>query len=120
MRGYPARAVGPRAGETPVGGTILNKYGAELRWVAIQSPQVSAAPYFFVDAANTWDSFETYDPTKLYRAAGVGARLFLPILGMLEVSYGYNFDAFDARFTSRHEGNSRWLFQFSLGQGFGQ
>ncbi|RMH59834.1 MAG: outer membrane protein assembly factor BamA [Bacteroidetes bacterium] len=119
MRGYPARAIGPRREGDPEGGTILNKYGAELRWVAIQSPQVSAAPYLFVDAANTWDSFSTYDPTKLYRAAGVGARLFLPILGMIELSYGYNFDSFDP-VSSRHDGSKRWLFQFSLGQGFGQ
>jgi outer membrane protein insertion porin family len=45
-------------------------------------------------------------------------RLFLPILGMLELAYGYNFDTFDA-ISSRHDGDRQWYFQFSLGQGFG-
>ncbi|MEM9663370.1 MAG: outer membrane protein assembly factor BamA [Bacteroidota bacterium] len=120
MRGYPLQAVGPRRnGDEVTGGTILNKYSAELRFMAVTSPQVQAAPYLFFDAANTYDSFQTYNPASLFRAAGVGARLFLPILGMLELSYGYNFDEF-VPVNSRHEGNKRGFFQFSLGQGFGQ
>ncbi len=118
MRGYPAAAIGPRLGDEPVGGTILNKYTSEFKWLAIQSPQLSAAPYLFLDAANSWNGFNSYNPTELYRSGGVGMRLFLPILGMLEVAYGYNFDTFDA-ISSRHDGGNRWYFQFSLGQGFG-
>ncbi|MDX1545715.1 MAG: outer membrane protein assembly factor BamA [Rhodothermales bacterium] len=118
MRGYPARVLGPRLGEEAVGGRILNKYTSELRWLAVQSPQLQAAPYLFFDAANTWDTFGTYNPSRLFRSAGVGARLFLPILGMLELTYGYNFDTFDP-LSSRHNGERRWLFQFSIGQGFG-
>lgn len=117
MRGYPARVLGPRLDDEPVGGRILNKYTTELRWLAIQSQQLQAAPYLFLDAANTWDSFDTYDPTELFRSAGVGMRLFLPILGVLELTYGYNFDAFE-QINSSHDGSRRWLFQFSLGQGF--
>lgn len=117
MRGYPAAAIGPRRSDEPVGGTILNKYTSELKWLAIQTPQISAAPYLFVDAANTWNGFNSYNPSELFRSAGVGMRLFLPILGMLELAYGYNFDTFDA-ITSRHDGSNQWYFQFSLGQGF--
>ncbi len=117
MRGYPARVLGPRLNNDPVGGRILNKYTSELRWLAIQSQQLQAAPYLFLDAANTWDGFDTYDPTQLFRSAGLGARLFLPILGVLELTYGYNFDGFDP-INSSHDGSRRWLFQFSLGQGF--
>jgi len=122
MRGYPARALGPRLGDEAVGGRILNKYTSELRWLAIQSPQLTAAPYLFVDAANTWDNFGTYNPTQLFRSGGVGIRLFLPILGMLEMAYGYNFDEFIPipGQEGRHSGIRRWLFQFSLGQGFAQ
>ena len=88
----------------------------------MQSPQLTAAPYLFLDAANAWDNFSSYNPTQLFRTAGVGARLFLPILGMLELTYGYNFDAFVPipGQESKHNGSQRWLFQFSLGQGFGQ
>lgn len=119
MRGYPSAAIGPRLGNEPVGGTILNKYTSELKWMAIQTPQLSAAPYLFLDAVNTWDSFGAYNPTELFRSGGVGMRLFLPILGMLELTYGYNFDTFQ-RTTNRHDGSRQWYFQFSLGQGFGQ
>ena len=120
MRGYPARVLGPRREDEAVGGRILNKYKSELRWLAVQSPQLQAAPYLFFDAANTWDTFGTYNPTRLFRSGGVGARLFLPILGMLELAYGYNFDPFTPLpgREGRHDGSRRWLFQFSIGQGF--
>jgi outer membrane protein insertion porin family len=118
MRGYPATAIGPRWRGDPVGGTILNKYTSELRWMAVQSPQLSLAPYLFLDAANTWDNFQAYNPSQLYRSAGVGARLFLPIIGMIELVYGYNFDEFAPVNRSQHEGTNRWFFQFTLGQGF--
>lgn len=117
MRGYPARVLGPRADGEAVGGRILNKYTSEFRWLAVQSPQLQAAPYLFLDAANTWDGFDTYNPSELFRSAGVGVRLFLPILGVLELAYGYNFD----RFTPINSGDTGvrdWSFQFSLGQGF--
>lgn len=119
MRGYPLAALGPRRDGDPVGGRVLNKYTSELRWVALTGEQLQAAPYLFLDAANTWDGFRSYNPTDLFRSAGFGVRLFLPILGMVEMAYGYNFDAFEP-INSRHNGSKRWSFQFSLGQGFGQ
>lgn len=119
MRGYPLAALGPRRGGDPVGGRVLNRYTSELRWMAVTEEQLSAQPYVFFDAANAWDSFASYNPTDLYRSAGFGTRLFLPILGMVELTYGYNFDAFPP-VNSRHSGERKWTFQFSLGQGFGQ
>ncbi len=122
MRGYPAQVIGPRtrgpSGElnVPAGGRILNKYTSELRWMAVQSQQLQAAPYLFLDAANTWRDFDTYNPASLYRSAGVGLRLFLPIVGMLEVNYGYNFDRYLP--LGGETGQRGWTFQFSLGQGF--
>ncbi len=120
MRGYPARVLGPRRGGEAIGGRILNKFTSELRLLAVQSPQLTAAPYFFMDAANTWDRFHTYNPRQLYRSAGAGARLFLPILGMIEIAYGYNFDEFVPirGQESNHDGSNKWFFQFTLGQGF--
>src|SRR5690606_28313339 len=102
-------------------GCILNKYTSELRWLAVQTPQLRAAPYIFFDAANTWNSFGSYNPSELYRSAGFGVRLFLPIVGMLELAYGYNFDTFSPVSTSNVDsGLPNWRLQFSLGQGFGQ
>ena len=117
MRGYPAQSIGPRRDGDPVGGRILNKYTSELRWTAVQTPQLTAAPYLFLDAANTWDHFSSYRPGELYRSAGLGARLMLPMLGMIELTYGYHFDAFVP--LNDDDGMPGWRFQFSLGQGFG-
>ncbi len=120
MRGYPLAALGPRdASNDPLGGRILNRYSAELRWMAVQSQQLQAAPYMFMDAANTWDAFNTFNPSDLFRSAGFGVRLFLPILGLVELAYGYNYDTFFP-INGKHDGTNRWTFQFSLGQGFGQ
>lgn len=119
MRAYPLGALGPRLDDDPFGGRILNKFTSELRWLAVRADQLQAAPYLFIDAGNSWDSFRSYNPSDIFRSAGFGGRLFLPILGMIELTYGYNFDSFDP-INSRHDGSRKWTFQFSLGQGFGQ
>lgn len=119
LRGYPADALGPRLNDASVGGRILNKYTSELRWQAISTPQLQAAPYLFADAANTWDRFDAFNPAQLYRSAGLGARLFLPILGMIELTYGYSFDRFPS-LSADEDGSNKWRFQFSIGQGFNQ
>ena len=122
MRGYPQQVIGPRrrigGNLTPVGGRILNKYTSEFRWKAVSSQQLQAQPYVFLDAANTWDSFDTYNPSQLFRSGGVGVKLFLPIVGMIEFNYGYNFDPY-IPIENGDSGAKDWSFQFSLGQSIG-
>ena len=114
MRGYPLEAIGPRQDGDAVGGRILNKYSAELQFVALQTPTLSAAPYLFFDAGNAWDSFSDYDPSNLFRSAGFGAKLLLPILGPVDLNYGYQIDSFDA-VNNTDNGAPQWRFQLSLG-----
>lgn len=115
MRGYPLGAISPRRDGQLAGGRILNKYSVEARLFAHQSAQFSFAPYVFADAANTWDGFADYNPASLYRSAGLGVKVFLPILGMLDLNYGYAMDSFrDPRDGSLQPPS--WRFQFSLGQ----
>jgi outer membrane protein insertion porin family len=124
MRGYPRGVIGPLASVPgtnnlqPEGGQVLNKYTSEFRWKAVESQQLQARPYLFLDAANAWSSLDAYSPSELYRSAGVGVKLFLPIVGMIEFNYGYNFDEF-VPLERGSEGQPGWTFQFSLGQGFG-
>jgi outer membrane protein insertion porin family len=115
MRGYPLGAISPRRDNQLAGGRILNKYSLEARLFAFQSAQFSFAPYVFADAANTWDGFSDYNPANLFRSTGTGVKLFLPILGMLDLNYGYALDTFiDPRDgTMQRPG---WRFQFSIGQ----
>ena len=117
-RGYPAGAIGLRdADDVLNGGTVLNKYTSEARFVAMRSPQLALQMYGFLDAVNTWDGWNNFNPQQLYRSGGFGVRVFLPILGMLSMNYGYNFDRFPA-IPGRDNGAKRWRFQFSLGQAF--
>ncbi len=122
MRGYPRGVIGPLtrgpAGNLqPQGGQLLNKYTSEFRWKAVESKQLQARPYLFADAANAWSGLNPYSPSDLFRSAGIGVKLFLPIVGMIEFNYGYNFDEFVP--ISGDSGQPGWTFQFSLGQGFG-
>ncbi|MFO8099866.1 MAG: outer membrane protein assembly factor BamA [Salinibacter sp.] len=123
MRGYPRGVIGPkvrRGGSLqPQGGRLLNKYTSELRWKAVESQQLQARPYLFFDAAGSWNDVQSYNPSNLYRSAGLGVKLFLPIVGMLEFNYGYNFDEFEP-LESGSDGMPGWTFQFSLGQGGGR
>lgn len=114
FRGYPSEVIGPRRGDQLVGGRILNTYQLELQLVALQSEQLSFAPYLFLDAGNTWNSFDDYNPAELFRSVGVGGRIFLPILGMVDINAGYNLDTYDP-ITSGDDGSRGWRVQFSLG-----
>ena len=123
MRGYPRGVIGPltRGGTgdlQPQGGRVLNKYTSEFRWKAVESRQLQARPYLFLDAAGAWNSLDSYNPSNLYRSAGLGVKLYLPIVGMIEFNYGYNFDEYTP-LERGSDGTPNWTFQFSLGQGFG-
>ncbi len=72
--------------------TMFNKYIAELRYPFSLSPTATIYGLAFVDAANAWDKFADYNPTKLNRDAGVGLRIFLPMFGLLGLDYGLGFD----------------------------
>jgi outer membrane protein insertion porin family len=118
MRGFPAGAIGLRDADNILqGGTVLNKYTSEIRFMAVRSPQLALQLYGFLDAVNTWNGFQSYSASDLYRSGGMGIRIFLPILGMMNLNYGYNFDAFPA-IPGRDSGDKKWRFQFSLGQNF--
>jgi outer membrane protein insertion porin family len=121
MRGYPRGVIGPLTRERgelqPQGGQVLNKYTSEFRWKAVESKQLQARPFLFLDAANAWSGLDAYNPSNLYRSAGIGVKLFLPIVGMIEFNYGYNFDEYIP--IQDGSGQPGWTFQFSLGQGVG-
>jgi outer membrane protein insertion porin family len=125
VRGYPRGAIGPKVrtrsgGLQPRGARVLNKYTSEFRWMAVQSKQLQARPYLYLDAVGAWEDLQSYSPSNLYRSAGVGVKLFLPIVGMLEFNYGYNFDRFTPVTGSGEQGAPSWTFQFSIGQGGGR
>lgn len=75
--------------------TIFNKYTAEIRYPFSLSPTSTIYGLAFVEAANAWDNFKEYNPSKLNRSAGLGIRVFLPMFGLLGLDYGVGFDRYD-------------------------
>ncbi len=95
LRGYPDNMIGPLSVSSygslrPGGGKILMKYSMEFRLSLSENPTIFALA--FAEAGNVYDDFDKTDPFKLMRSAGVGIRLFMPMLGVLGYDMGYGFD----------------------------
>lgn len=96
MRGYSNNSVIP-VGSNPTiaqnsGSPIFNKYVLELRHPVISSQQATAFMTVFAEAGNTWNKFSDFNPFNVRRSVGIGAKIFLPIFGLLGIDYGYGFD----------------------------
>jgi len=91
LRGYTENRVGP-FGSTR-GGKVMIKYSLEFRLSLSENPTIYAFSFF--DMGNIWSGFNTMDPFDLKRSAGVGVRVFIPMLGMLGYDIGYGFDTTD-------------------------
>ena len=95
LRGYPDYEIRPYGYSHTRGGDIMLKYSFELRFSLSQSPTIYALSFF--DIGNVWSEINIVDPFNLKRSAGLGIRVFIPMLGMLGYDIGYGFDptAFD-------------------------
>ena len=71
---------------------IYEKFTTELRYPLTLQPQAAIYLIGFLEAGNSWYEFNSFKPFNLHRSAGVGVRLFLPMIGMLGVDWGYGFD----------------------------
>ncbi len=117
MRGYPGGfdgSISPYRDGQAVGGTVYNKFMTELRYPLISSEQVQLIPYIFAEAGNAYMNYKEYDPFNVKRATGIGARVFMPILGLIDLSYGYRFDGLEASGVDAGE----WQFLFNIGAPF--
>lgn len=117
LRGYPGgqgQAITPRRDGEEIGGRVYSKYSLELRYPAVQEQQVQVIPYLFADAGNTYLSFEDFAPFNVKRSVGVGVRIFLPILGLVDLSYGYRLDGIPGTDVRANE----WQFLFNIGAPF--
>jgi outer membrane protein insertion porin family len=101
-----------------VGGRVFNKYTFELRYPAVSSDQLQLIPYIFSDAGNTFNNLNEFDPFQVKRAVGLGARIFLPILGLVDISYGYRLDGTPASTEGPGLAPGEWEFLFNIGAPF--
>lgn len=97
------------------GSPIYAKYQIELRHPIMLNDQATVFALAFAEAGNTWNKFDEVNPFKVRRSVGVGARIFLPIFGMLGIDYGHALDPIPGLTTDRWKQN----FTFSIIQNMG-
>jgi len=83
----------------------------EIRYPITLSQSANIYALTFLEAGNGWESFKDVNPFGLYRSAGAGVRVFLPMLGMLGIDWGYGFDKINGNISGGQ-------FHFVLGQQF--
>ncbi|MVN89853.1 outer membrane protein assembly factor BamA [Mucilaginibacter aquatilis] len=96
LRGYQNFSLVPvgsnYSADTNPGSPIYNKFTLEMRYPVIASQSATIFLLTFAEGGNTWNNFRDYNPFNIRRSVGVGARIFLPIFGLLGLDYGYGFD----------------------------
>ena len=90
-------------------GNVYDKFTVELRYPVILQPQSTIFVLAFLEGGNCWSDIREFNPFQIKRSAGVGVRIFLPMIGLLGVDWGWGFD--DAVDGGSH-------FHFVLGQQF--
>ncbi|SFF86356.1 outer membrane protein assembly factor [Prevotella sp. KH2C16] len=69
----------------------------------------------FVEAGNAWYDTKKFNPFDMKRSAGIGVRIFLPMVGMMGIDWAYGFDKVYNGSTFEKGGSQ---FHFILGQEF--
>ena len=110
MRGYEDGALDPVNDYYAI---AYNKYTAELRYPVILKPSSQIYVLGFLEGGNAFDSWKSFSPFKIKRSAGFGVRLYLPVVGMLGIDWGYGFDA-----PAGKTNKSGSQFHFVMGQQF--
>ena len=91
-------------------GNVYDKFTVELRYPVILQPQSTIYALLFLEGGNCWSDIRDFNPFQIRRSAGVGVRVFLPMIGLLGVDWGYGFD--------NHDGYGGSQFHFVIGQQF--
>ena len=91
-------------------GNVYDKFTVELRYPVILQPQSTIYALLFLEGGNAWADIRKFNPFQIRRSAGVGVRVFLPMIGLLGVDWGYGFD--------NQDGNGGSQFHFVIGQQF--
>ncbi len=110
LRGYDDGALDPVGSDYSMG---YNKYTVELRYPVILEPSSQIYVLGFLEGGNGFTDWRDFSPFDIKRSAGFGVRLYLPIVGMLGIDWGYGFDR-----ASGESSKSGSQFHFVMGQQF--
>ncbi len=109
LRGYDNGSLTPRG----YYGYAYDRFTLELRYPLILSNSTNIYALSFIEGGNAWNSIRDFNPFDMKRSAGLGVRIFLPMVGLLGIDWAYGFDKV---FGSKTYGGSQ--FHFILGQEF--
>ena len=113
LRGYENYSLTPQATSSATGnyyaGNVYDKFTVELRYPVVLQPQSTIYALLFLEGGNCWADIRDFNPFQIKRSAGVGVRVFLPMIGLLGVDWGYGFD---------DPVNGKSQFHFVIGQQF--
>ena len=71
----------------------------------------------FLEGGNAWARAKDFNPFKMKRSAGLGVRIFLPMVGLMGIDWAYGFDdVYTSQTGATKKGGSN--FHFILGQEF--
>ncbi|NDV66385.1 outer membrane protein assembly factor [Bacteroides sp. 224] len=110
LRGYENSSLTPTRNSA---GYAYSRLGLELRYPLMLEPSTSIYMSTFLEAGNAWHDVSKFNPFDLKRSAGVGVRIFLPMIGMMGIDWAYGFDKING---SKQYSGSQW--HFVLGQEF--
>lgn len=108
LRGYSNQSLTPAAN-----GYVYNKYAVELRYPMSLNPNATFYAIVFAEAGNCWHSIENFRPFDVKRSAGVGVRVYMSMIGLIGVDWGYGFDEVPGA-----TGANGSQFHFVIGQNF--
>ncbi len=91
-------------------GNVYDKFTMEFRYPVILQPQSTIFVLGFLEGGNCWSDIKKFNPFQIQRSAGVGVRVFLPMIGLLGIDWGYGFD--------NPVKKERSQFHFMIGQQF--
>ena len=108
LRGYEDYSLTPTENGA-YAGHVYDKFTVELRYPVILKPQSTIFALAFLEGGNCWSDINDFNPFQIKRSAGVGLRVFLSVVGMLGVDWGYGFDG---------PSGEKSQFHFTIGQQF--
>jgi len=106
LRGYAASSITPSTG-----GNIYDKLSLELRYPITTGQTATIYALLFAEGGNAWTNYKEFNPYDVKRSAGMGVRIFLPMMGLIGFDYGYGFDEIPGKPNA-----NKWQPSFVLGQ----
>jgi len=97
LRGYEnysltPTSITPYSSTSAYVGNVYDKFTVEFRYPIVLQPQSTIYALAFLEGGNCWADIRQFNPFQIKRSAGVGVRVFLPMLGLLGVDWGWGFD----------------------------